>query len=67
MKRRFVKTRGAHRYQGRSAGRGARLMSKIHKGMATSKVWEAFDQIEEEIRQNNLSRETAINMKEINK
>lgn len=48
MNRKFQRTRGAHLYRGKRAGRGARLMSKIHRGIEPSgTIEETFKKIKE--------------------
>ena len=49
MSRKFQRTRGAHLYRGKRAGRGARLMSKIHRGIEPSGTMaETFKKIKEQ-------------------
>lgn len=49
MSRKFQKTHGSHRYYGRRAGRGARLMNKLHKGIEPSRtIEETFKKIGEQ-------------------
>jgi len=48
MSRKFQKTRGAHGYFGKNAGRGSRLLSKIHRGIPESEtIAETFKKIKE--------------------
>jgi len=47
-KRGFHKTQGAHGYQGKRAGRGSRLLSKILKGVDGDGIKKAFEKLEKE-------------------
>jgi len=46
--RRFLKSHGAHKYNGKYNSRATRLMSKIHKGLDQGDVVGAFKKLEEE-------------------
>ena len=46
MSRKFQRTHGEHQYRGRKAGRGARLISKLHGGISASvTIKEIFERI----------------------